>query len=243
MPHTPFVALAIASGCTAGVSGVGGQSSPDAAVIGSAMHDGGVDSGDFDAPSAPSSICGADDTEITSVSTSWGPAWARPDPSRIVEGWPLDRAYELWWVPMPNGTRAYRIHVPSTFQASLVATAAAQIGEIDSYESPSTAVAFYDYSLSETACDLSHGIGTQSSTPPYTVTAFPWPRTANYIVRYFQVRPQSLDHCVPVPGYASSFCLEPGKTYWWNLRLAPGEDPSTVEPEIDVQRPLQDGET
>jgi hypothetical protein len=52
-----------------------------------------------------------------------------------------------------------------------------------------------------------------------------------------------MTHCVPLGGYGT-VCLEPGHTYWWNLRVVPGGcdgtlpgDTSTCQPMIHVMRP------
>lgn len=191
----------------------------------------------------PASICAPDDETLTGFSTSWGPAWAPPKASDIVQGWPVHARYELWWIPMPATTLAYRIVVPAEFDATLAPEAFGQMGYIHSIESPSTPVISYDYSLSETACDLVHGVVGRSNAPPYGPTRNRAAGTnMNSISINFQVRPKSLDHCVPVPGYDPTFCLEPGQTYWWNLRLTSGcmdLDTSRCQPMIHVMRPKQ----
>jgi hypothetical protein len=229
---------------------------PDARAIADAGVDGSAEDGSADGRSdgwpsdggaagepAPASLCGDGDREITSISTAWGPAWSPPDPSAIDDGWPVHARYELWWIPMPEGTLAYRITVPADFDATLDPAAFGQIGYVRTAESPSTPVVSYDFALSETACDLEHGVVARSSRPPYAELGQTAADTnTNSIDLHFQVRPPGLDHCVPVDGVERVFCLEPGRTYWWNLRLHAGcldGEPSRCQPMIHVMRPRQ----
>lgn len=197
------------------------------------------------------SRCGPNDQMITTVSTQWGPAWARPVPSQIVEGWPLLRRYELWWIPMPaspTGVLAYRITVPADFDSSVDPTPNGQFGSVVTAESPSTAVATYEVALSEIACDFQNAVPLQSDQPPYgPSTNRAYSAWDNAPRRNLQVRPRSMTHCVPIPGggYGAP-CLEPGHTYWWNLRIIPGGcdgnipgDTSRCQPMIHVSRPRQ----
>jgi hypothetical protein len=234
---------------SSGGGGTGGASTTSTTSSGGAGGDAGVP----DASPPPESVCGAADEPITSVSTTWGPAWAPPDPSMILNGWPLDIRYELWWVPMPaapEGVLAYRIEVPADFDSSVDATPTAQQAYVHTAESPSTPVAAYDYALSETACDFDHPVPIQSDAPPYGPSGnFASGTQQNAIGQNFQVRPKGMTHCVPLAGggYYSA-CLEPGHTYWWNLRLVPGgcngntTDTSACQPMIHVERPRKVGE-
>jgi hypothetical protein len=225
-------------------TGVAGATSSGA---GGAVGDAGVPDA---APPPPESVCGADDQPITSVSTTWGPAWAKPDPSKIINGWPLERRYELWWIPLPvsvAGILAYRIEVPPDYDATVDPDPNGQVGYVRTAESPSTGVAAYEYALSETACDFKHAVPIQSDAAPYGPSAnVAYSAQDNAPSVNIQVRPKGMTHCVPIPGggtYAA--CLEPGHTYWWNLRVVPGgcnanpTDNSACQPMIHVQRVKQ----
>ncbi len=230
----------------AGVRGTDAGSTVDA---GDSAVDAGIPVEAVDA-GPPESVCGADDQQITSISTQWGPAWARPDPARIIVGWPLERRYELWWIPLPaapTGTLAYRIKVPVDFDADLNPSPEGQLGYVRTAESPSTPVTAYEVSLSETACDFRHPLAIQSPNPPYGPSQFvAWSAQDNAPSIAFQVRPKTMSHCVPLPGGYNTVCLQPGRTYWWNLRVVPGGcdgevpgDTSRCQPMIHVMRPKQ----
>ena len=227
-----------------------GNSAFDAGLpedAGTSAVDSGISQGVVDA-SAPVSVCGVEDEEITRVSTQWGPAWSRPDPAKILDGWPLELRYELWWIPLPaapTGTLAYRIRVPADFDADTDPTPARQLGYVNTIESPSTGVTVYESAVSETACDFRRPIAFQSPNPPYGPSQFTsYSDWSNALVIYFQVRPKTMSHCVPLPAGYFTICLEPGHTYWWNLRVVPGgcdgEIPgntSRCQPMIHVMRP------
>lgn len=229
-----------------GSAGLGGSSSSSSGSTSGSSGGGGGDAGFADVFQPPPSACGADDETITTVSKSWGPAWSPPDPSKILSGWPLDARYELWWVPMPaaaTGILAYRIEVPTDFDATIDPNPTGQLGYVTTAESPSTAVAAYEYALSETACDFAHAVPIQSDAPPYGPSAnVAHDSNQNAITVQLQVRPKGMSHCVHLAGggyYAP--CLEPGHTYWWNLRFVAGGCPmgATCQPMIQVQRPKQ----